>query len=52
MINNIKWETGEVVVSATMEQVKDSPEYDPEKFSGEDFEAVLNHYYGRTPDGK
>ncbi len=47
LIKNIKWETAEVVVNATVEQVKASPEYDAEKYADGEFEAALQNYYGR-----
>ena len=46
-IKEIKWLTSEVVLSATVEQVKNSPEYDNGKNISDDYEAALKNYYGR-----
>lgn len=47
LIKAIKWDTAEVAVNATIEQVKASPEYDAEKFLDDAYESVLKNYYGQ-----
>ena len=46
-IKEIKWETSEVTVNASVEQVKNSPEYDASKHLSTEYEASLKNYYGR-----
>jgi uncharacterized protein YrrD len=46
-IKEIKWDTSEVVVNATVDQVKNSPEYDVSKYVDEVYERSLTNYYGR-----
>jgi hypothetical protein len=46
-IKEINWDTSEVVVNATVEQVKSSPEYDVSKYVDEVYERSLINYYGR-----
>lgn len=46
-IREINWDASSVVVNATEEQVKNSPEYVPSKELMESYEANLNNYYGR-----
>lgn len=46
-IKEIKWDTSEVVVNATVDQVKNSPEYDVTKYADEVYERSLTNYYGR-----
>ncbi len=46
-IKEIKWETSEVIVNASVEQVKNSPEYDASKQLSTEYEASLKNYYGR-----
>ncbi len=46
-IKEIKWETSEVFVNATIEQVKNSPEYEAGKYIDDEYEANLTNYYGR-----
>lgn len=47
MIREIKWETSEVIVKATVDQVKQSPEYNVGKYLEDEYEANLQNYYGR-----
>lgn len=46
-IKEIKWDTSEVIVKATVEQVKNCPEYDVSKYISEEYERSLTNYYGR-----
>ena len=46
-IKDIQWETSEVAVAASVEQVKNSPEYDAAKDLSDDYESNLQNYYGR-----
>jgi len=46
-VKNIKWETSEVTVNASVEQIKNSPEYDASKYLSTDYETNLQNYYGR-----
>lgn len=46
-IKEIKWDISEVAVKATVEQVKNSPEYDVSKYVDEVYERSLTNYYGR-----
>ncbi len=46
-IKEINWETSEVIVNASVEQVKNSPEYDASKQLSTEYEANLKNYYGR-----
>lgn len=46
-IKSINWETASVVVSATEEQVKHSPEYVPSQELSDSYKANLQNYYGR-----
>jgi uncharacterized protein YrrD len=46
-IKEISWEKSSVVVAATEEQVKNSPEYDATQYLSDDYEANLQNYYGR-----
>lgn len=46
-IKEIKWDTSTIVVNLSIEKVKNSPEYDPNKQISEIYEAKLhNHYNG------
>ncbi|MGK2863022.1 MAG: PRC-barrel domain-containing protein [Chitinophagaceae bacterium] len=47
LIKEINWETSTVIVNASEEQVKNSPEYDAAKHLTDDYEANLQNYYGR-----
>ncbi|MGV8880460.1 MAG: PRC-barrel domain-containing protein [Sphingobacteriaceae bacterium] len=47
LIKEINWETSEVTVNATVEQVKNSPEYDASKHLSTLYESNLQNYYGR-----
>jgi len=45
-IKEIKWETFTVIVNVTVEKVKNSPEYDPDKSISEVYESKLHNHYG------
>lgn len=47
MVKEINWETFTVFVNASEEQVKKSPEYQPDTELTEAYEANLQNYYGR-----
>ncbi|MEO6000229.1 MAG: PRC-barrel domain-containing protein [Chitinophagaceae bacterium] len=47
LIKEINWETSEVIINASVEQVKNSPEYDVSKQISTEYESVLKNYYGR-----
>jgi uncharacterized protein YrrD len=47
LIKEINWETSEVRINASVEQVKNSPEYDASKHLSIEYEANLQNYYGR-----
>jgi uncharacterized protein YrrD len=44
-IKEIKWDTSTVIVNASVDNVKNSPEFDPDKPISEVFESTLNNYY-------
>lgn len=44
-IEAIDWDTSSVVVNATQEQIKNSPEYDHDKPLSDDYTTNLNTYY-------
>ena len=46
-IKEIKWDSSEVIVNASVEQVKYSPEYDAAQYISDEYEANLQNYYGR-----
>ncbi len=46
-IKEINWENSSVIVNASEEQVKNSPEYVPGKELSDSYEAGLVNYYGR-----
>ena len=46
-IRQINWETSSVIVNATEEEVKNSPEYVPSQKLTDSYEANLQNYYGR-----
>ena len=46
-IKEINWASSEVTVNATVEQIKNSPEYDASKHLSTEYEANLQNYYGR-----
>jgi sporulation protein YlmC with PRC-barrel domain len=46
-IKDIKWETSEINIQATVDQVKNSPEYEAGKHIENPYEANLTNYYGR-----
>ncbi len=45
-IKEISWEKSTVMVNASEEQVKNSPEYDAAKYMTDDYETNLQNYYG------
>ena len=46
-IKEIKWDTSTVIVNVSVENIKNSPEYDPNKPISEVYESKLhNHYNG------
>ncbi len=45
-ISDIKWDDSEIVVNATVDQVKSSPKYDAEQFVTDEYEQDLDTYYG------
>ena len=45
-IREINWENSEVVINATMEQVRESPEYDADKPLSDLYTESLENYYG------
>jgi len=47
LIKEINWETSEVIINASVEQVKNSPEYDVSKQLSPVYESILKNYYGR-----
>ena len=47
MVKEINWETATVFVNASEDQVKNSPEYQPDTELTEGYEANLQNYYGR-----
>ncbi len=46
LIKEINWESSTVIVNASEEQVKNSPEYDASKFISDAYETSLQNYYG------
>jgi uncharacterized protein YrrD len=47
LIKEINWTTSEVIINASVDQVKNSPEYDASKQLSTEYEANLKNYYGR-----
>ncbi len=47
LITEISWENSTVVVNASEDQVKNSPEYVPSQEVSDSYEANLQNYYGR-----
>jgi uncharacterized protein YrrD len=47
LIKEINWDTSEVSINASVDQIKNSPEYDPSKQLNTEYESVLKNYYGR-----
>lgn len=45
-IKDINWDNSEVTVNATVDSVKDSPEYDPSKPLTDEYAASLQKHYG------
>jgi len=45
-IKEVSWENSTVIVNASEEQVKNSPEYHPSQQLSESYEANLQNYYG------
>lgn len=48
MIKEINWETSTVIVNATEDSIKNSPEYQPGEELNESYEAKLQNYYDRS----
>ncbi len=46
-IKEIKWESSDVVIKATVEQVKNSPGYEGDEYLNDDYDRILTNYYGR-----
>ncbi len=46
-IKNIDWNSTEIIVDATVEQVKNAPEYDPATDLTDEYQSNLQNYYGR-----
>lgn len=46
-ISEINWESSDVVIKATVEQVKNSPEYEGAEYLNDDYDRILTNYYGR-----
>jgi uncharacterized protein YrrD len=46
-IKAIKWDTSSVIVNASIEDIKNSPEYEPGEQITDSYEANLQNYYGR-----
>ena len=46
LIKNIEWDTSEIMVHVTQEDIKNSPEYQPDEAISESYEANLQNYYG------
>lgn len=47
LIKEVNWEKSTVIVNASEEQVKHSPEYQPDQELSESHESNLQNYYGR-----
>ncbi|NDP22110.1 MAG: PRC-barrel domain containing protein [Paludibacter sp.] len=47
LIKEINWETSEVIINASVEQVKNSPEYDASKQLSTEYESNLKNYYSQ-----
>ena len=47
LVLEINWESSEVMINSSVEQVKNSPEYDASKHLSVAYEASLKNYYGR-----
>ena len=47
LIKEINWETSEVIINVSVEQVKNSPEYDASKDLSTAYESILKNYYGQ-----
>lgn len=47
-IKQVEWETSSVVVNASVEKVKNSPEFDPHRPINEAYSTTLHDYYGRS----
>jgi uncharacterized protein YrrD len=45
-IKDIRWDTSEIIVNASVEQVKNSPEYNADKKISDEDELHLQNYYG------
>ncbi|WP_069658457.1 PRC-barrel domain-containing protein [Arcticibacter eurypsychrophilus] len=51
-VKEINWYTSTVTVNCTVDQVKNSPEYQPSEEISESYEANLQNYYGKVIDDK
>lgn len=47
LIKEINWENSEVIINASVDEVKQSPEYDASKHISTEYEGSLKNYYGR-----
>ncbi|TDE18100.1 PRC-barrel domain containing protein [Dyadobacter psychrotolerans] len=45
-IKDIQWDTSDVMVNASVKQIKDSPEYDANTYLSDGYETNLHTYYG------
>ncbi|HEY8657846.1 MAG TPA: PRC-barrel domain-containing protein, partial [Hanamia sp.] len=45
LIKEIDWDTSTVVVNSTEEEIKKSPEYDPDQDVNEAYKKVMDNYY-------
>jgi hypothetical protein len=46
VISNIDLDTETVFVNRTKEQIKDSPEFDADRYRGDDYRGEVGDYYG------
>lgn len=46
-IKEINWDSSEIIVDASVDSIKNSPEYNPHAPINEDYELSLHDYYGR-----
>ena len=46
-VKTIKWDTSSVIVNASVEHIKNCPEYEPGQQISDSYEANLQNYYGR-----
>lgn len=50
LIENIEWDTSEILVHATEENIRNSPEYNPGEEISKSYDANLQNYYGVVAD--